>query len=192
MELPNKKYQIIYADPPWETRYFKESKKGMHSLKLPYPVMADKDIVEMPIKSIIEDNAVLFLWCIDQKIKLLPKLFSSWGFELKCIAFIWFKKAKNTNGSNSPYPNFTRRSCEYCFLGTRGKIKTLSKTVEQFHSNVKEGHSKKPAIFRQEIVRLYGNLGKIELFARDVESGWDAWGNQVPNHCQKLLATEDA
>lgn len=42
-------------------------------------------------------------------------------------------------------------------------------------------HSSKPPIVRDKIVELLGgeNKNKIELFARDMVSGWDCWGNEV-------------
>lgn len=40
-------------------------------------------------------------------------------------------------------------------------------------------HSEKPAEVRDRIVRLCGDLPRVELFARKPADGWDRWGNQV-------------
>ena len=40
-------------------------------------------------------------------------------------------------------------------------------------------HSKKPAVVREKIVELFGELPRIELFAREQAEGWDCWGNEV-------------
>ncbi len=189
MELPNKRYNIIYADPPWDIGGYVH---GGNHVELPYQTMTDDEIISLPIVRIVDDAAVCFLWCVDSKIPLLKPLMASWGFDYKCIGFIWNKKAKTTNGTSAPFPNFTRRSCEYCFIGVRGKYKILSKTVEQLISTPIKDHIMKPAIFRTLIVELFGDLPRIELFSRENIEGWDAWGNQVPNHCQKLLTKEDA
>ena len=39
--------------------------------------------------------------------------------------------------------------------------------------------SKKPAIVRNKIVELVGDLPRIELFARQYSEGWDCGGNEV-------------
>lgn len=183
-DLPNKRYNIIYADPPWDIGGYVHS--GNH-VDLPYQTMPDIEIIDLPVKNIADDNSILFLWCVDSKIPIMHTLMLAWGFEYKCLGFIWNKKAKTTKGTCAPFPNFTRRSCEYCFIGVRGKYKIFSKTVEQLISTYMNGHSTKPHIFRTLIVELCGDLPRIELFSRENIEGWDAWGNQVPTHCQRSL-----
>ncbi len=193
MELPNKRYNIIYADPPWNIGgYLKETKAGLLDYDLPYITMTDNEIFSLQIQNLIEDNAILFMWCVDSKIPLLAPLMSAWGFDYKCLGFIWNKKAKTTNGTNAPYSMFTRRSCEYCFIGVKGRYLIKKHNINQLVSTPKSEHSSKPKVFRTLIVELCGDLPRIELFSRENIEGWDAWGNQIPNHCQKLLTKEDA
>jgi len=40
-------------------------------------------------------------------------------------------------------------------------------------------HSEKPAIVRDKIVELVGDISRIELFARKTADGWDSWGNEI-------------
>ena len=40
-------------------------------------------------------------------------------------------------------------------------------------------HYKKPNEVRQRIEKLFGDLPRIELFARETAEGWDSWGNEV-------------
>jgi N6-adenosine-specific RNA methylase IME4 len=40
----------------------------------------------------------------------------------------------------------------------------------------REEHSKKPDVVRDKIVELFGDLPRIELFARQETPGWDVWG----------------
>ena len=190
MELPNKKYQIIYADPPWDIGgYQKELRNGFTARELPYGTMSDSDIINLPIQNIVSDDAILFMWCCDSKIPLIESIMTAWGFNFRCLGFIWNKKAKTTNGTNAPYSMFTRRSCEYCFIGVRGKYLIKRHDINQLVSTPKSDHSSKPGTFRTLIIQLCGDLPRIELFTRDNIEGWDAWGNQVPSHCQKLLVT---
>ena len=40
-------------------------------------------------------------------------------------------------------------------------------------------HSQKPSEVRERIVKGFGDLPRIELFAREYADGWDCWGNEV-------------
>ena len=186
--LPDKKYNIIYADPPWNIEgYVKQTKKGMSAYDLPYKTMTSSAIINLPIKEIAADDAILFMWVVDAKIPIVSEIMSAWGFDFKCLGFLWYKKARTTNGNNAPFSQFTRRSCEYCFIGTRGKSLIRKHNVDQLVSIPKKRHSSKPAAFRTLITDLCGNLPRIELFSRDKIEGWDCWGNQIPTTMQKVL-----
>ena len=55
MKLPNKRYGIIYADPPW-----KYKRDGNHSAASVYDVMELEDIKNLDVKSISEDQSHYF------------------------------------------------------------------------------------------------------------------------------------
>ena len=177
--LPNKKYNIIYADPAWKTKYFKEKKDGLLSRKLPYSTLTDNEIINLPVKNITDENSILFLWCIDSKIPILTSIMESWGFTFKAVGFVWGKQAKTTNGFNSTFSSYTRKTCEFCFIGTKGKYLVKKRSVEQLILKSKREHSRKPDCVRDRIVELCGDLPRIELFARQKVDGWDCWGNEV-------------
>ena len=76
--------------------------------------------------------------------------------------------------------NYTRANAEICLLGTKGKgLPRISRSVRQILDNRIEEHSKKPDEARDRIVELFGDIPKIELFARQTVEGWDCWGNEV-------------
>ena len=54
----DKKYNIIYADPPWE---YKESGSGNRVVKAHYNTMNINDIKNMPINRIADETSILFL-----------------------------------------------------------------------------------------------------------------------------------
>ena len=66
-ELPNKKYQIIYADPPWSY----QGNMMNSSVTDHYPVMSIKDICNLPIKDIADKDCVLFMWVTYPKLNQL-------------------------------------------------------------------------------------------------------------------------
>ena len=144
LKFPDKKYNIIYADPPWKTKYFKEKKDGLLSRDLPYPTLIDNEIINLPVKNISDKNSILFLWCIDSKIPILINIMESWGFVFKAVGFVWGKKAKTTNGYNSTFSSYTRKTCEFCFIGTKGKYLVKKRNIEQLILEPKKEHSRKP------------------------------------------------
>ena len=182
-----KKYQIIYADPPWYfTGYVKEIKKGIVRPQMPYDLMTDIQIVNLPVKNIVEDNAILFLWCVDNRLPIIPEIMNMWGFKYVTIGFVWNKIAKNTCGVNATFSAYTRKSCEFCYIGRRGKSIIKDHTQYQYYAEPKRKHSQKPDRIKNLIVKMCGDLPRIELFARQKTEGWDVWGNEVESDIDLL------
>jgi len=173
------KYNIIYADPPWRTKSFKERKDGFLSRNLPYPQMADDNIKKLKVSEIAAENCMLFLWCIDSRVPIVCEIMESWGFSFKCVGFVWAKKAKTTSGFNGGFSSYTKRDCEFCFIGARGGYFNNSRGVNQIILEPKRAHSQKPDIIRKRIVELCGDLPRVELFARERAEGWHTWGNEI-------------
>ena len=174
-----KKYNIIYADPPWKMKYLKETKAGFGVYDLPYKQMTDREIIDLKISDMLADDAILFLWAIDSRIPIVPELMSSWGFKFKTVGFVWNKVAKHTNGVNATVGKYTRKSCEFCFIGTKGKCLASTHTQNQYFPESKRKHSQKPDGIRDNIMTMCGDLPRVELFARNKTEGWDVWGNEV-------------
>lgn len=187
MQQPQKKYQIVYADPAWEIKYLKETLAGINDYELPYDTMTDEEIINIAVKDIIADDAILFLWCIDSRIPILQRLMRNWGFEYKTVGFVWYKRSIHTNYENATMSKYTRKSCEFCFIGTRGKYLVKNPTKPQFISEPKREHSRKPDAIRTRIVEMCGDIPRVELFGRQRFEGWDIWGNDAPNETQLLL-----
>ena len=74
----NNKYNIIYADPPWE---YKESGSGNRVVKAHYNTMSIEDIKNMPISKIANDTSILFLWITFPRLKQGLEVIESWGYK---------------------------------------------------------------------------------------------------------------
>ena len=107
------------------------------------------------------------------------KLFEAWGFTYKTLGFAWVKQNKSGKGFFFGMGYWTRSNVEICLLGIKGHPKRISKSISQLIISPLEQHSKKPDEVRKRIVELFGELPRIELFARQKTSGWDVWGNEV-------------
>lgn len=179
----NKKYQIIYADPPWA---YKHMGNIQGTANAQYSTMTNKDICELPIKKIADENCILFLWATFPKIKEALDVIKAWGFEYKTVGFTWIKK--NKNGSNFFGVGwYTKSNAEVCLIGVKGKAPKISNSISSIIETVREHHSKKPNIVRNKIVEFCGDVPRIELFARDCFEGWDCWGDGVSGTTQKYL-----
>jgi len=178
MDLPSKKYQIIYADPPWHFNFQKRFGLSEKAKSCLYPTMRAKDIVELPVASLANKDCILFLWVMNSEIPLALRCIESWGFVYKTVAFTWVKTTKNTYHFGGG--NWTRSNPELCMLATKGHISRQSASVRNLVISPLREHSRKPDEIREYIGNLVGDLPRIELFARIRVPGWDAWGNELP------------
>lgn len=180
-----KKYQIIYADPPWSIQTTSQVPSGRPNSR-PYIAMRMIDIYSLPIGKIVNSNSVLFLWATSP---LLPEaLFTmkQWGFEFKCVAFTWVKRNKRSSSWFWGMGWWTRSNPEYCLLGVKGNLKRIARNIHSVIDTSIREHSKKPDEVRDKIVQLCGDLPRIELFARSRHEGWDAWGNEVESDIELI------
>lgn len=178
--LPDKKYSIIYADPPWS--YQNRGTRAAASKH--YDTMTIEDIKRMGVGAagggIANEDCVLFMWATFPMLREALDVIEAWGFSYKTVAFNWVKQNRNGNGIFMGLGNWTRSNSEICLLATKGKPKRISGSVRSVVLSPLQQHSRKPAEIRDRIVELMGDLPRIELFARETAPGWDSWGNEVP------------
>ena len=175
----NRKYEVIYADPPW-----KQSKGGKKSVRvnssgqpLDYPIMTLKEIKDTlsVAAGLGEENHVLFLWTIDKYLHEAEGIATDLGYKLHA-RMIWNKV------TGIPAAFTVRYGHEYLLYMYRGKLLPVQKaergTIHTVFTEKVKKHSQKPEIAYEIIERLYP-LQRIELFARNKREGWDCWGNEV-------------
>ena len=108
----------------------------------------------------------------------------AWGFTYKSVAFVWVKLNRKASTLFTGMGYWTRANAEICLLATRGHPKRANAGVHQVILSHIEEHSKKPEEARSRIVRLMGDVPRIELFARSRAPGWDVWGNEATGSIQ--------
>jgi len=167
ISLPNKKYKTIYADPPWNEQGGGKIKRGADRH---YNLMKTKDIVDMPVKDIADDNCWLYLWVTNNFLKDGIEVMESWGFRY-VTNFVW---AKDSFGIGY----YFRGQHELCLFGVKGNLKPIRRNVSSLLVSPKRKHSQKPIEARQ-MIETMSYEPRIELFARDKTPGWDVWGNEV-------------
>lgn len=184
-----RKYDVIYADPPWQFKVW--SNKGVgRSAEMHYKTQSINFLRDMNIEALCNPNCVLLMWvtfpCLEQGLELGK----SWGFTYKTVAFTWVKTNKSNTNAFIGMGYYTRSNAEIVLLFTKGKtLERKSKNVPQVLISPRGRHSEKPDEIRKRIVRLFGDVPRLELFARqnsseiteDIFEGWDVFGNEVEN-----------
>ena len=184
-----KKYKIIYADPPWS--YRDKALAGNRGAGCKYQTQEKEWIGNLPVSEIADKDCILFLWVTMPKLNECWELIQKWGFDYKTVAFTWVKKSKKADSWFWGMGHWTRANAELCLLATRGRPRRINAGVHSVIDTPIERHSQKPDEVRKRIVKLCGDLPRIELFARQRVEGWDAWGNEIegsPVLCAKSPA----
>lgn len=172
----DKKYKVIYADPPQSYNVW--SGKGKTAANH-YDCMKKEDISNLPVGNLADKDCVLFLWVTFPCLREGLEVMKEWGFEYKTCGFVWVKKNKKSDSWFWGLGYWTRANAEICLIGTKGKPDRKSRSVHQVVDSRIREHSRKPDEVRDRIVQLCGDVPRIELFARQSVEGWDCWGNEV-------------
>ena len=189
-ELPNKKYQVIYADPPWDyggkMQYDKTTIKDenigfkkkifLSSASFQYPTLKLKQLKMLNVCSIADADCILFMWTTGPQLGNAVELGESWGFEYKTVAFVWDKMAHNPG-------RYTLSQTEFVLAFKKGKFPTPrgARNIRQMIAVPRGKHSEKPIEVIDGITKMFPQQEKIELFARKNYYGWDNWGLEIPS-----------
>lgn len=178
----NKKYDIIYSDPPWKQRKGGKKKVRPNSSggDLDYPTMDLQDIKELHkniLKDLTNEKHNVFMWTIDKYLIETEQFMSELGYT-RHARIIW-------NKVTGVAPAFTVRfTCEYLlWFYKKGNILMTDKDTRGKYSTIITEkvirHSQKPVAAYEMLEDMFKNAEKLELFARNHREGWDCWGNEV-------------
>ncbi|HZV77565.1 MAG TPA: MT-A70 family methyltransferase [Candidatus Babeliales bacterium] len=180
--FPARRYDIVYADPPWY--YYGSQVKDAAAAKH-YPLMSQDELARLPVRSIMNKRAALFLWSTGPRLNFAIDLIESWGLHYRGVAYVWVKTnrlGKAIRGQGVP-PTFTKPTTEFVLVAstmpTGRPFPILDLAQAQVVMEPRAQHSRKPSVFRKRIEELCGRRSRIELFARESASGWDHWGAEA-------------
>lgn len=187
-DLPDRRYSIIYCDPPWH--YNGKMQYDLTSIKhknpdwqrdifissacFKYPTLKTTELMKIPVQLISEDDSLLFMWSTNPHLDQAITLGKAWGFEYKTVAFVWNKMQHNPG-------QYTMSYCELCLLFKRGRIPRPrgARNMKQILECPRGQHSEKPEEISDRIVKMFPTKSRIELFARRRREGWDSWGLEI-------------
>ncbi|MBU1164772.1 transcriptional regulator [Patescibacteria group bacterium] len=187
-KLPNKKFDIIYADPPWDYNgklQFDKSSTDAERINLSrkifissagfkYPTLKLEELMKLPVNKILKNDGLLFMWTTNPHLAQAIRLGEAWGFEYKTVAFVWDKMNHNPG-------QYTLSNCELCLVFKHGRIPKPrgARNIKQLIKAPRKEHSEKPEEVREAIEKMFPSQKRIELFARKKVRGWSVWGLDV-------------
>lgn len=198
-----KKYKLIAADPPWNySNAVSNGAAGDH-----YRTMKLEDIKRLPVWDVADDDAVLAMWYTGTHVREAMDVAEAWGFQVRqMFLFTWVKMNQKSgermdkaleNGEvwdshdvmawldkevKINAGNYTRQNQESMLVAVRGRgLERQSASVRQIVFSCPGEHSAKPKEVMHRLVELYGDVPRLEMFARSSMPGWDCWGNEAPN-----------
>lgn len=187
-DLPQEKYDVIYADPPWDyggkMQFDKSSRSAdamdwdknifISAANFKYPTLKNRELKAIPLTEIAADDCLLFMWVTNPHLAQGVELGQHWGFEYKTVAFVWDKMVHNPG-------KYTMSYCELCLVFKRGRIPQPrgTRNEKQLIRSPRGAHSVKPSEVREAITRMFPSQKRIELFARHKPTDWDVWGLDV-------------
>lgn len=181
--LPDRRFGVIYVDPPWDYRgqlqHAGPASGDTGGAVRHYPTVPLSELKELPVQRIAARDCLLFLWSTSPHLDQAIELGKSWGFSWATVAFVWDKLRVNPG-------HYTLSQCELCLVFRRGRIPLPrgARNVRQLVTEERGPHSTKPDEVRRRIEAMFPEQSRIELFARRPAPGWTAWGLDV--------ATDDA
>lgn len=198
-----KKYKLIAADPPWNySNAVSNGAAGDH-----YRTMKLEDIKRLPVWDVADEDAVLAMWYTGTHVREAMDVAEAWGFQVRqMFLFTWVKMNQKSgermdkaleNGEvwdshdvmawmdkevKINAGNYTRQNQESMLVAVRGRgLERQSASVRQIVFSCPGEHSAKPKEVMHRLVELYGDVPRLEMFARSSMPGWDCWGNEAPN-----------
>ncbi len=167
--LPDARFGVILADPPW--KFEVRSELGMdRSADNHYPCQTTDDICQLDIQSVSADNCILFLWATVPMLPDAMAVMASWDFTYKTHV-VWVKDRIGTG-------YWFRNKHEILLVGVKGYVPAPALGT-QFPSVIDAPlgrHSAKPEEFYRLIETYYPTLPKLEMYARSPRDGWSVCG----------------
>lgn len=166
--MPERKYEIVYADPPWR---YEHSKTESRAIENQYPTMGLDEIKAVKVPA--TENATLVMWATSPKLREALEVMEAWGFGYR-TCMVWVKDKIGMG-------YYARQQHELVLIGRKGEPpvpEAENRPPSVFYSG-RSQHSAKPESFYEVLETMYPRESKVELFARSARDGWDAWGNEA-------------
>lgn len=169
--MPKGKYDVIYADPPWQYDF---SISDSREIENQYETLSVDKICEMPVSGICHKDSVLFLWATSPKLPEALRVMAAWGFTYK-TCMVWVKDKIGMG-------YYARQRHELLLIGTRGSppVPAPKDRPDSVIKAPRGCHSEKPTCLYKIIEKMYPSAARVELFGRKQQANWSSWGDELP------------
>ncbi|WP_313951426.1 MT-A70 family methyltransferase [Accumulibacter sp.] len=174
------RFGTILADPPWQFMNRTGKVAPEHKRLSRYTTLSLDDIKAIPVASVANDQAHLYLWVPNALLAEGLDVLHAWGFSYKSN-LVWHKIRKDGGSDGRGVGFYFRNVTELVLFGVRGRLRTLApgrRQVNYLQSRKRE-HSRKPDEL-YPIIEQCSPGPYLELFARRKQPNWRQWGNEVP------------
>lgn len=178
---PNaQRYRCIVADPPWQyAEGWPAWNDDGQRKPMDYAQMTLDEIKAMPVRSLMENEAYLFLWTTNRYLEEGFKVCRAWDCVPRQV-LTWCKPAHG-KGPGGMFATTT----EFVIIGqrigpkshARGQRTNGERVDTSWFQWPRYKHSEKPEAFIDMVERVCPGP-YLELFARRQRLGWHTWGNQ--------------
>lgn len=166
---------MILSDCPWSY----SDKGGKRGADHHYATLSMRDLMLLRVGDLAAENCAHFLWVTGPFMLNGIRLLQNWGFDYKGVVFVWVKTNSKSGGLFTGMGHYSRSNCEFVLLGLKGKLERKSASVHSVVMSPMIRHSAKPPEVRNRIVDLFGDIPRVEIFARDKCPGWDQTGLEL-------------
>ena len=181
-----KRFSTILADPPWRFTNRTGKMAPEHKRLKRYETMSIKEICELPVEGLAQENSHLYLWCPNTLLPWGLRVMEQWGFQYKSNV-VWYKIRKDGGPDGRGVGFYFRNVTELLLFGVRGSMRTLQPGRRQVNviESRKREHSRKPAEV-YDVIERCSPAPYLELFAREERRKWVQWGDElgqeIPNY----------
>jgi N6-adenosine-specific RNA methylase IME4 len=179
----DRKFRTVLADPPWQFQNRTGKVAPEHKRLSRYGTMDLEDIKSLPVSSICEETAHLYLWVPNALLPEGIEVLRAWGFSYKSN-IVWQKIRKDGEPDGRGVGFYFRNTTELILFGVRGKnARTLAPARSQVNviKSRKREHSRKPDE-QYKLIEECSPGPYFEMFARGTKPGWISWGNQAESY----------
>jgi N6-adenosine-specific RNA methylase IME4 len=126
------------------------------------------------VEAITTKHSAFCFWVYGPRLPDTMRVIEGWNLVFKSELLAWRKAGHFGTGKT------TRKSIENAWLATRGKgLPIRDHGVGQYFEAPRGIHSEKPDEAYARLERLYGDVRRLDMFARCPRPGWTPWGNEV-------------
>ena len=183
-------YAAITADPASHfssyTAIQSQNPSSRRDNERHYKTMSLEALATLPVWDLAAPDCHFFIWTSGPFLLNALHLIAAWRFKYSTRAFTWLKTKRSWDG-HSPLVEAdfhiglgltVPHQTEFVLLARRGNCRREAKDVRELIIAPRREHSGKPDEFFRRVER-YCSGPYLELFARERQPGWDAWGDEA-------------